>query len=515
MRDHEQDRPRAAVDQGTAVKQIWEIDPRDPIVLGDGRTAIPFVEGPVHPFPFPGTIAGMVRSTFVRRKGDVSPADARDLLRTIRIRGPWLVAPRLEEADALSCIRVPAPTDVRVVAGRASAKDLSGRVIGGRILEPGPEEGVLWPEGSSIPALVELQDRNPGSGRKMRPIHDAFWPLDLCVLWSLGLRPSASGRDSDATGMARLRDRFDRLLKRFLNELDNDYMLSNRKERLLNRERRIHVALDDKTLTAEAGFLFSSSGLRLAEGWRIAVEVQADRPDCPDGGDYLGVLGGESRLSYLRIASVTERSGVDGCGNAFPSFERYRPWYRALADWIDGDCDASKGEKWGLRVQLVTPAFCPREKREASLWHEHGEPAWCPSWLRREGDAFVGVHPSMRIPELEDIRLRLYALSIPGFSVVSGWNLQGGSRARRRGASEGAFLRQRTGAPREVRRLVPAGSVYFFEIVPPPGKRVSASQGERICALLWGGHLDPEGPREGVEANLSEFRAPSSHDATG
>jgi CRISPR-associated protein Cmr3 len=63
---------------------------------------------------------------------------------------------------------------------------------------------------------------------------------------------------------------------------------------------------------------------------------------------------------------------------------------------------------------------------------------WRPGWL---GENLEGSPPGSAV------RLRLVGLSIPRWRAVSGWSL-----AEPRG-------------PKPVRRVVPAGGVYFFEVV--------------------------------------------------
>jgi CRISPR-associated protein Cmr3 len=67
---------------------------------------------------------------------------------------------------------------------------------------------------------------------------------------------------------------------------------------------------------------------------------------------------------------------------------------------------------------------------------------WKPGWL---DDALVGSPPGA------DARLRLMGVSIARWRAVSGWSL--------------AELPGRPRGPKPVKRMVPAGGVYFFEIV--------------------------------------------------
>jgi CRISPR-associated protein Cmr3 len=77
-----------------------------------------------------------------------------------------------------------------------------------------------------------------------------------------------------------------------------------------------------------------------------------------------------------------------------------------------------------IRLVLATPAV-----------FQHG---WRPDWLK---DGLVGSPPGAKI------KLRLVGVSIGRWKAVSGWSL-----APPRG-------------PKPIRRLVPAGGVYFFTVV--------------------------------------------------
>ncbi|MBU1612112.1 MAG: type III-B CRISPR module-associated protein Cmr3 [Proteobacteria bacterium] len=484
--------------------QLWLLDPRDPVVLGDGRGAAAFGAGNTWPFPHPGTVAGMVRTALLRGETQVSPDKARDLLK-IRVRGPWLV--RVSHADGVQpneepvgSLRFPAPADALLEEKPSPAGQEPpdpDRLVGGQVTLPGGEEGFTWPawpqdvllgeQATPRPpqprSLVHLPERTE-AGAKRRRFDQRFWPLDLLVHWSLGQRPA---------------DRLQQVIREADDELN-----------LLHRERRIHVSLDDETGTAEAGMLYETSGLRLSEGWQLGMEVEYPSP-IEDGtqpwppalpeGKTLTLLGGEARPSFLEVQSL------DHCPiGAFPGFTDFEPDYHRASVTAAG-----------LRLQLLTPAYLPVRRKTGDVYHQPGDPGWCPSWLLDSPASGAGRHhPAVReLLERKGLRLRLEALCLSGFQVVSGWNLQGGRE--RPSPRADARLAQRTGAPREVRRLVPAGSVYYLYLEP-----FRASAGEidpdlwiQLCKALWGRSMDPEGPGEDA-ANLQEdFRAPSAGDGFG
>jgi CRISPR-associated protein Cmr3 len=72
---------------------------------------------------------------------------------------------------------------------------------------------------------------------------------------------------------------------------------------------------------------------------------------------------------------------------------------------------------------------------------------WRPGWLRKENQSapprLVGTPP-----DLDGLTLRLVAAAVPRRMAVSGWN-----------------MRRSQFGPRPVRWCVPAGAVYFFEVL--------------------------------------------------
>ncbi|MFM7199186.1 MAG: type III-B CRISPR module-associated Cmr3 family protein [Myxococcota bacterium] len=529
-------RPGTESAAGTSVTigaQLWLLDPRDPVVLGDGRTNLSLGGQNAWPFPLPGTVAGMVRTTLLRGQTEVTPELARALLR-VRVRGPWLLPPASTPDD----LRFFAPADVRLeqkgVSNAASSalpapekppapeEHLYERLVGGQLLKLSSDEGVLWPAPSReddnplqapIPrCLVELQERTK-NGAKCKPMSLALWPLKLLVLWNLGIRPNGGGETErvSASRKERLHPQ-SRDLEKWCQALADEVVAeADKGTEYLLRESRIHVALDDQRLTAEPGMLFSSSGLRLKDGWKLGMEVCLPEPlpailaELPalSQGEQLAYLGGEARPAFLDVASLQARPA-----GAFPPFEHFAELYwkaRVRAD--------------GLRLQLLTPAFLPYRESGGGRYHQHGDPGWCPSWLL-EGHATPAAHPAVSalLKEHRQV-LRLEALCLPDHHVVSGWNLQ--ARSQRDKPRADARMLERTGAPREVRRLVPAGSVYYLRLDPLiEGAALDEADHQRLllelCRALWGQSFDPVGPGECDDAMMyTEFRAPASADGYG
>lgn len=284
----------------------WLLEPRDPLVFGDG-SRIPAL-APRHRFLLPpqGTLAGMVRTRFVAGQADVSKEQARDLLQ-IRIRGPWLA--RFRGAEPRPELWLPVPADVMAIRNE---KEKSETYLPSQLLDLGDSEGTLWPaESMRLPMLIQKAERLEGI-KTSRPGFP-FWPLEDVVRWSL-----------DPQGMTR------------------------KLSRSVFPEYRVHVGIDDTTWTAEPEALFSSAGLRYDTDFGLVAEVLDGRKghegSGPVPGDppHLLILGAESRATSC--TAVT--------GPCFPGFDAFRGQFTERIEQL-----LAHGHGLGLRLQLLTPGF--------------------------------------------------------------------------------------------------------------------------------------------------------------
>lgn len=423
-------------------REAWFIEPRDPLVVRDGRSTTDLGSGAPFPFPLPNTVAGMVRAFFVRGQADVTREEAEALL-SIRIAaGPWLA--REDERSGAFEPWLVAPADA-VYGMFGAGTDKERAFARGQVIFPGQHEGVLWPEGTPEELGVIRLPAKDDEGQKTTHAAEVapFWPLERALEWAIqpGNRLPAKELSRGTTTIA--------------------------------EEGRVHVRIDNDTATAEPGMLFGTPGLRFSEGFGIALEVEgpadARWPEAHD----LVLMGGESRLSVRRTAT----------GAAFPGFARFE----ATRARLFGAQEARAGEAErasmpvpaGLRLQLLTHAWLPPGSA--------GEPAWLPSWWQS------GRHP--RSPS--GLRLRLVAACVPGYTSISGWNLQ-------------------AMAPRAVRRLVPAGSVYYFRVMREAEAVAPASAEEihEVARALWAAPLDPATPGAGAP-DMNRFLAPAAWDGFG
>jgi CRISPR-associated protein Cmr3 len=186
--------------------------------------------------------------------------------------------------------------------------------------------------------------------------------------------------------------------------------------RAAETEHRTHVRIDPDAGSAADENLFTTAALALSDLPRhgaldfapttLAVRVRA-ADWCGEAVahlDTLHPLGGERRLARWK---TTARPIAWGCP------EKMRKALTATSR---------------VRMVLATPAIFAG--------------GWKPGWL---SDDLIGAPPGA------NVRLRLVSASIRRWRAVSGWSL--------------AELPGQPRGPKPVKRMVPAGGVYFFETV--------------------------------------------------
>lgn len=167
-------------------------------------------------------------------------------------------------------------------------------------------------------------------------------------------------------------------------------------------ENRMHVQIDDKTGAAADKVLFITTGLDLRDR-TLAVRIDGDT------GVLQQLLGDRGRLHPLGGKRRLARFRCAAKNHWLTPLE-YGP--------------GLSGAK-ALRMLVMSPSLFSG--------------GWLPGWL--DSTTLEGSPPSA--PELV---LRLRAACVPRWEPISGWDLQAkGEKA--------------------IRRMVPAGSVYFFEVV--------------------------------------------------
>ncbi|NTU79616.1 MAG: type III-B CRISPR module-associated protein Cmr3 [Chloroflexales bacterium] len=245
---------------------VWIIEPRDPLIVRDGRPfgPDPGVRAVSLAFPFPSTTTGALRSQAGKDARGIFDPSQIERVKRIPVRGPLLVEwdTDKERWDYLAS----APADALLF--EADEKHPAIR----RRLAPLPleaEEFTDLPEGLTPVGMLCADPRKP---KKDAP---AFWRWERFAEW-LTSPPDES-------------------------PISNDLGHSGP-----TRESRIHIKFNASRGTSEDGKLFETSGLEFTHGGQdrqtlsaarhlaLAVEVRDDAIPHPQPVD---TLGGERRMA--------------------------------------------------------------------------------------------------------------------------------------------------------------------------------------------------------------------------
>jgi CRISPR-associated protein Cmr3 len=244
---------------------LWILEPRDPLAVRDGRPNNGRSESTTLPFPYPGTIAGIVRTRLGSDAHGVFEM-GRDLkaLLGVGIRGPLLA--RLDGG-----LYVRPPRDA---------------VLGAQLRRLIPDkrglaEGTLVDDAFPGAPLCFASEHAPPAGKSAEP--HAWWPWELLARW-LATPKELDGKDAGA------------LLCDALPALP--------------LEVRSHVKLTE-TWTAEDGMLFQTRGLRFTTEalapLAMAIDVDAEATPGRALRPGIGPCGGERRLARWTLADPSLR----------------------------------------------------------------------------------------------------------------------------------------------------------------------------------------------------------------
>jgi CRISPR-associated protein Cmr3 len=239
--------------------QPWLIEPRDPLIVRDGR---PFDTSPgsrarTLGFPLPSTVAGVARTRAGLDGAGRFAGDPHRLLE-YRVRGPLLVAIEGEPIEFFA----PAPADAVMMNGARVHR-----------LRPEPlrEHELTNLDGRLQPMFMVSETKGKPEGMP------AYWRWEYFERWLLNPADAAVTPE----------------------ELGTNGPV---------RECRTHVAIQSESLTAVEGALFQTSGLEfhyvprgatLHDGRRLAIAIETDAPIRPG----LAPLAGERRLVCWRAGA--------------------------------------------------------------------------------------------------------------------------------------------------------------------------------------------------------------------
>nr|WP_321352789.1 type III-B CRISPR module-associated protein Cmr3 [uncultured Methanoregula sp.] len=181
------------------------------------------------------------------------------------------------------------------------------------------------------------------------------------------------------------------------------------------KESRFHVKMAESSGSAEDGMLFETVGLDFSasgstNSCSIATRVESANEFAKLIPDLAGcnTIGGERRVSTWEIKDVPPKG-----------------WNCPVEIM-----NALAGKK-NLRMVLATPAYFER--------------GWLPGWI--DQTTLIGHPPGAP----ENCTLKLRSACVERWKPISGWSLEKNGKHKP--------------GPKPLRRLVPAGSVYFFECI--------------------------------------------------
>lgn len=289
----------------------------------------------------------------------------------------------------------------------------------GQLYLPAPEDCVVHPEGRPLRASPQSQDGGgsdwPAAGllpvgltqaqasEDFKPAEaPPWWPLDRYAAWLAG---EDIAFDDQFLGPA-------------------------------EKEERTHVKIDPSAGAAEESQLFTTAALALSHLPRYRPGGEADRSRAANGAWRQREVAPITLTARIRAGSW--------CGEAAAQLDALHPFggERRLAHWrASADADT-----WTCPQKIRDALTRARRVRMVLATPAIFSGGWKPGWLQEVGDGLVGT-PWEEV----GVRLRLVGVTVQRWKAVSGWSLA-----------------ERPGQPRghkPVKRIVPAGGVYFFEIV--------------------------------------------------
>lgn len=306
------------------------------------------------------------------------------------------------------------PFDNVNLLSRLKAISVAGPLpmVGRELFLPAPHDVVAYEQGQ-VRKSMTLRPRSLHEGEGCDLPHPGLWPVEVTKDIKPAKMPAFWSRTCIISWLAQ-DDPADFEMTESLGAFP--------------KEERVHVQINPETHTSAEGLLFSTQGLAITAfdipenkerrrnkqiGVRLAVLVASDDPQVQSMISELKALhplGGERRLAEFE-------SQEDGSSWQCPT---------VVSQALEG---AS-----AVRMVLAAPAIFSG--------------GWLPGWL--DSKTLEGTPPNC------NTRLRLRGACVERWRPISGWSLE-----------KGQF------GPKPLRRLVPVGSVYFFEVLSGSPKELA------------------------------------------
>lgn len=248
----------------------WIIEPRDPLIVRDGRPfgPIPGARAASLAFPFPSTTTGGVRTRAGLNSNGIFDTTLIATVKAISVRGPLLV--ELDDEDDIAEWFAPAPIDALLLDAEPPEKEMVKSVICKRLVPLKLPEHACTDLEDGL-ALVGMTKSDPRKPYSKAP---RFWRWPEFEQWLANPTDEA---------------------KKALSQLGHNGPTP---------ENRAHVSIQSLTQTAVEGALFQTRGLeftRKEKRKRLALAVTAEARINPG----LAPLGGERRLVSWRASRKT------------------------------------------------------------------------------------------------------------------------------------------------------------------------------------------------------------------
>lgn len=195
------------------------------------------------------------------------------------------------------------------------------------------------------------------------------------------------------------------------------------------KEERTHAVIDPQSGAAREPKLFTTSAL-----------VLRSLPRCQSKGSIETASSAVKRDMPIALMARVRANGW--CGETAARLNNLHPFggERRLAHWKAADAGA-----WECPEKVRTALDSAKQVRMALATPAIFSGGWKPGWLQEENGVLVGMPPGV------NVTLQLIGASIRRWQAVSGWSL--------------AEVGQQKRGPKPVKRMVPAGGVYFLEVV--------------------------------------------------
>lgn len=260
--------------------KTWIIEPRDPLIVRDGRPfgATPGARATSLPFPFPSTISGGLRERSALNEQGVFSLSGTSIFQLLKIavRGPFLV--ELSPEGQIKEWLFPAPNDALLLEpsddkekkgqNEPAEEEKQAQVIRKALHPFAPPPGSI----SNLPAgleFVRMSDYDPRKPSKNAP---HFWYWNQLQTWLMRAQDDAQPIKRDKLG-----------------------------HNGPQSEQRMHVRIKDESQIADKGYLFQTKGLEFRRNQaktltlppnRLALAVATATELAPG----FAPLGGERRL---------------------------------------------------------------------------------------------------------------------------------------------------------------------------------------------------------------------------